>query len=262
MGVGVDVWATKLLENYRQRTPDSLIRLSRWLARNKPESSSSHSGPPQSSESTTLDTLLARYVEGVVTKSIEEAEQLFANPLDVNDVSDSEQYQGCRVPRKKMTEKELASLYDRERANPSGPCPGCGYAEWPCPDECPLYGKIENRGVPMSDKTVSLGLPTDDKARKRLQLWTFLMEYFPDSFLAVANVAIAGNEQHNPGEPLHWARGKSMDQMNTAFRHQWDYGRGVKKDTDGQYHLAKAIWRLSAQLQLDIEAERRQNGDK
>ncbi len=99
-----------------------------------------------------------------------------------------------------------------------------------------------------------MSLPTEDKARKELPLWTFLMEYFPDTFLAVANVSIVGNRQHNPGEPLHWAREKSTDQLNTAFRHMFDYGRGTKVDTDGQYHLAKAIWRLSAQLQLDIEA--------
>ncbi len=106
---------------------------------------------------------------------------------------------------------------------------------------------------------MSQGLPTEDAARKELQLWTFLMEYFPDAWLAVVNVAIQGNKQHNPGQPLHWARGKSTDQMNTSFRHMWDYGRGVKRDTDGQYHLAKSIWRQMAQLQLDIEAERNAN---
>lgn len=105
----------------------------------------------------------------------------------------------------------------------------------------------------------ALGLPTDDKERKRLKLFTYLMEYFPDAFLAEVEVAVRGNEQHNPGEPLHWARDKSNDQLNTAFRHLFDYGRGVKKDTDGQYHLAKAIWRLKAQLQLDIEAERNED---
>ena len=102
-------------------------------------------------------------------------------------------------------------------------------------------------------------LPTEDKDRKALPLWTFLIEYFPDTFLAVANVAIKGNEQHNPGQPLHWDREKSKDQMNTAFRHQFDHGRGVRRDTDGQYHLAKAIWRLSAELQLLIEAEERES---
>lgn len=102
-----------------------------------------------------------------------------------------------------------------------------------------------------------MGLPTEDKARKALPYWTFFTEYFLKAWMAVANVAIKGNEQHNPGQPLHWAREKSTDQLNTAFRHQIDYGMGVKKDTDGQWHLAKAIWRLSAQLQLDIEAEER-----
>lgn len=103
---------------------------------------------------------------------------------------------------------------------------------------------------------MSLGLPTTDKERKAMELWTFLMEYFPDTFLAVFGVSKAGNDQHNPGQRLHWARHKSTDHMNTAFRHMWDYGRGVKKDTDGQYHLAKAIWRLSAELQLLIERDR------
>lgn len=100
------------------------------------------------------------------------------------------------------------------------------------------------------------GLTTDAAARKKLQMWTFLMEYFPDAFLAVLDVSIVGNEQHNKGQPLHWARDKSTDQMNTAFRHMWDYGRGTTKDIDGCYHLAKAIWRLSAQLQLTIEADK------
>jgi hypothetical protein len=100
-----------------------------------------------------------------------------------------------------------------------------------------------------------VALPTDDKARKALPIWSFLMEYFPDSFLAVVRVAVAGNDQHNPGQPLHWAREKSKDQMNTAFRHMWDHGRGTVKDIDGQYHLAKAIWRLSAELQLQIERD-------
>lgn len=101
-----------------------------------------------------------------------------------------------------------------------------------------------------------MSLPTDDAARKALPILTYLTEYFPDSTLAEVAVAVAGNEQHNPGEPLHWAREKSRDQLNTAFRHIWDHKRGTVKDTDGQYHLAKAIWRLKAELQLTIEAER------
>lgn len=101
-------------------------------------------------------------------------------------------------------------------------------------------------------------LPTTDKDRKAIPLYTFMFGYFVKAWLAVCNVAVVGNNQHNPGEQLHWAREKSTDQMNTAWRHQFDYGMGIKKDTDGQWHLAKAIWRLSAQLQLDIEQEERE----
>lgn len=100
-----------------------------------------------------------------------------------------------------------------------------------------------------------MSLPTDDKARKALPMFTYMMEYFPDAFLAEVGVAVAGNEQHNPGQPLHWAREKSTDQLNTAFRHMWDHKRGTVKDVDGQYHLAKAIWRLKAELQLQIEKD-------
>lgn len=186
--------------------------------------------------------------------SIDGTELPYVNPLGASDASDWEHYQGCATPmidgyqhtlqqyrRISELEKEKARLED-EVAELKLQAAAKVQAE----TRHPLYGS----------------LPTEDKARKRLQLWTFLMEYFPDTFLAVVEVAIAGNEQHNPGQPLHWAREKSKDQLNPAFRHQWDYGRGVKKDTDGQWHLAKAIWRLSAQLQLDIEEERRKNGDK
>lgn len=102
-------------------------------------------------------------------------------------------------------------------------------------------------------------LPDDAKERKKWQLWTYQFEYFPDAFIAEVGVAVAGNDQHNPGQPMHWAREKSNDHLNTAFRHLFDYGSGIVKDTDGQYHLAKAIWRLKARLQLDIEQERAAN---
>ena len=115
----------------------------------------------------------------------------------------------------------------------------------------------------MADAKIGVGgaptrttiLPEDPAKRKKFPIASGVLDYFPDALVAVSEVSQVGNDQHNPGQPLHWARGKSMDQMNTAFRHMWDYGRGTKKDTDGQYHLAKAIWRLSAQLQLDIEAQ-------
>jgi dATP/dGTP diphosphohydrolase len=101
-----------------------------------------------------------------------------------------------------------------------------------------------------------MSLPTTDSERKRLPIFNGFLMYFPDAIAAVAYVSQVGNDQHNPGEPLHWARGKSMDQMNTAIRHMMDHGSGVTHDTDGTWHLAKAAWRTLAALQLAIEANR------
>jgi dATP/dGTP diphosphohydrolase, N-terminal len=106
-------------------------------------------------------------------------------------------------------------------------------------------------------KQAKLVLPADYNARKALPLYDFMFGYFPLAWLEVVKVAVAGNNQHNPGERLHWARHKSTDQMNTAFRHLFDHGTGVTKDTDGCYHLAKVIWRLSAELQLLVEKDQK-----
>lgn len=102
-----------------------------------------------------------------------------------------------------------------------------------------------------------MSLPTDSQERMELPLWTVLMNFFPDVFLEIVKVCVQGNKQHAIGEDLKWVRHASADHLNKAFRHMFDYGRGAKKDADGRYHLAKAIWRLSAQLQLDIEADQK-----
>lgn len=95
-------------------------------------------------------------------------------------------------------------------------------------------------------------LPDDPTERKRYPVCSGVMDYFPDAIAAVAHVSYLGNEQHNPGEPLHWARGKSMDQADTLLRHVLQRGT---VDTDGIRHSAKLAWRALALLQLEIEAE-------
>lgn len=98
-------------------------------------------------------------------------------------------------------------------------------------------------------------LPTTDAERKALPIFTGVLMYFPKALLEVARVSMLGNAQHNPGEPLHWAKEKSTDQMNTAQRHMMDHGTGTTIDTDGAYHLAKAAWRVLAELELTLETE-------
>ena len=98
---------------------------------------------------------------------------------------------------------------------------------------------------------------SDDNAkRKSIPVFDGAVMYFPNALAAVAEVSREGNKQHNPGEPLHWARDKSTDQFNTALRHLIDHANGCRFDVDGQRHLAKAAWRVLAALQLDIEAEK------
>jgi hypothetical protein len=116
---------------------------------------------------------------------------------------------------------------------------------------------------------------TDYEGRKAIPIFEGVVMYFPKALAAVAEVSHAGNQQHNPGEPLHWARGKSMDQYNTALRHMMDHRMGggrvyadrhldlivnngwvqEMRDKDGVRHLAKAAWRILAALQLAIEEE-------
>ena len=100
--------------------------------------------------------------------------------------------------------------------------------------------------------------PESAQGRKDHPVFTGVLMYFPDAIAAVAAVSKAGNDQHNPGQPLHWAREKSTDQTDTATRHMMDHGVGFTKDMDGQYHLAKAAWRILAELQLTIEKDKRE----
>jgi hypothetical protein len=93
-------------------------------------------------------------------------------------------------------------------------------------------------------------LPTDPAERKGIPITTGVLDYFPAALAEVAKVSKAGNEQHNPGQPLHWARGKSMDQADTLVRHLLERGT---VDTDGIRHSAKLAWRALALLQIELE---------
>lgn len=99
----------------------------------------------------------------------------------------------------------------------------------------------------------------DRTTRKATQLFMGVVKYFPDALECVARVSWVGNQVHNPGEPLHWAKEKSTDHLNSACRHISDYAKGEQIDAESnQYVLAHAAWRVLAQLQLDIEAGRTQ----
>lgn len=94
-------------------------------------------------------------------------------------------------------------------------------------------------------------LPIDKTIRKQMPMARGLLDYFPDALAAVAHVSFVGNEQHNPGEPLHWSRHKSADHADCIIRHLAERGT---LDDDGLSHSAKVAWRALALLQLELEA--------
>jgi len=111
------------------------------------------------------------------------------------------------------------------------------------------------------DKFIGIGgaptrpsnLPETAAERKKYPIASGVLDYFPDAIVEVSNLSWVGNEQHNPGQPLHWARGKSTDESDTMIRHFMQRGM---RDIDGARHSTKMVWRALAILQKEIEAER------
>lgn len=86
-------------------------------------------------------------------------------------------------------------------------------------------------------------LPTSAKERKSIPMASGVLDYFPNALVGVAECSLAGNEQHQPGEPLHWARGKSSDHADALMRHLIDR---EELDKDGIPHVVKVAWRALA----------------
>lgn len=110
----------------------------------------------------------------------------------------------------------------------------------------------------------------DYQGRKNIPIFFFLTRYFPKALVQITKVCVAGNAQHNKELELmdiNWSRGKSQDQLNTAMRHMMDHALGhIYEDEppevlaaigqeEGTYTLAKAAWRVLAELELTIERE-------
>ncbi len=93
-------------------------------------------------------------------------------------------------------------------------------------------------------------LPATAAERKNVPIATGVIDYFPDAIAAIAGCSKAGNDQHNPGQPLHWAREKSGDESDALMRHFLDRGT---MDSDGIRHSTKVAWRALAMLQKELE---------
>jgi hypothetical protein len=95
-------------------------------------------------------------------------------------------------------------------------------------------------------------MPLDSAERKNTPLVTGVLDYFPAALAAVARLSKFGNDKHNPGEPLNWARGKSMDHADCIGRHLVD--RGIIDPETKMSHTVEIAWRALAMLQLEEEA--------
>jgi hypothetical protein len=99
---------------------------------------------------------------------------------------------------------------------------------------------------------MTASLPADAAARKAAPMAEGLLWYFPNALAEVARVSKAGNDQHNAGQPMHHARGKSTDHADCILRHLVDAGT---VDSDGMRHSAKVAWRALALLQEELERD-------
>lgn len=101
-----------------------------------------------------------------------------------------------------------------------------------------------------NEAAVTAKLSTEAAKRKGAPIARGVLDYFPLAIAAVAELSRIGNEQHNPGEPMHWAREKSTDHADCIVRHLIDRGR---IDSDGVRHSIKVAWRALAMCQLELE---------
>lgn len=161
------------------------------------------------------------------------------------------------------------------------PCPRCNpqeaggappkdimaaYNALPCNSDCGCktcvaeFTRVPSfAGIPIvEDPTVPeghmalLSLPDDDAKRQEYPMADGLLDYFPNALAEVSRVSKIGNDQHNPGQPMHWARDKSTDHANKILRHLTDRGRF---DGRGVRHTARLAWRALAMLQTELEQE-------
>lgn len=97
-------------------------------------------------------------------------------------------------------------------------------------------------------------LPNDARARKAVPAGAVL-DYFDSAIVEIAKALQDGNDQHNPGEPLHWSRGKSSDHAHCIIRHYLQRGKLSTSPTGAVIrHSTYMAIRALMLLQEELEA--------
>lgn len=96
-----------------------------------------------------------------------------------------------------------------------------------------------------------MALPSDDRRRKMIRAFQGFVMYFPDAVALVAYLSKVANDQHNPGERMHWAKEKSTEELDSLMNHLMDIAsKGeLSQDADGILDAIKVAWRANANLQ-------------
>lgn len=99
-------------------------------------------------------------------------------------------------------------------------------------------------------------LPTDSAERKNFPLLSGCLKYFPAALAGVAFISKLGNDKHNPGQPMHHARGKSADHGDCILRHLTDtedllaaMSRGQATQQQVLTEASQLAWRALAYAQ-------------
>ncbi len=98
-------------------------------------------------------------------------------------------------------------------------------------------------------KSLLDGMPSAQ--RKDYPVTTGVFDYFRDALFKVANVSFKGNQKHNPGQELHWARDKSADEADAIGRHLLCRDL-IDPETEIE-EAAQMAWRSLAFLQKLLE---------
>jgi Domain of unknown function (DUF5664) len=176
-------------------------------------------------------------------------------------------------PKRAAWEELLEEWFDNKRRSVPCPMPDCGGAYYSIDgsacehdvdevvseldsqdkadvERLRLQYALDNPPGPRHARLVEpAGLGTDPAARKAVPLARGVLYYFPHALAAVAALSRVGNEQHNPGEPMHWEYGKSTDHADCLVRHLAESG---SVDTDGISHTVKVAWRALALLETEL----------
>jgi len=157
--------------------------------------------------------------------------------------------EAAEIRRAERAEREEMERYAEKVAPPGRrhgrPLPYAGgKATWPSGEvyTTRVDGPLQP-GSPftiLEDPPSTVRLPTNALDRKDIPIFSGVMRYFPLALAAVAQCSKVGNDQHNPGDPLHWAREKSTDEADALVRHQLEVGTRDTDEITGQFCRSSA----------------------